>query len=92
MSEMVERVARAMCEKHYSERFGPSAENNHVKMNVDGNWHLFTGAARAAIEAMVEPTTWMLNEAVEIAVEQDGNVSGNEYWQRMIQAALKEQA
>lgn len=52
----------------------------------------YRSLAKAAIEAMRKPSTWMLNEAVQISVEQRGNVAGFEYWQRMIDAALDEPA
>lgn len=76
MTTMVEKVATALYPSAYSRG---AAFEEHAKAK-----------ARAAIEAMMEPTSWMLNEAVQIAEDQGGNVSGYEYWQRMIQAALKE--
>lgn len=84
MSEMVERVAKAICWKN--------GMNPDLTLGGDGVnflWHEYEGQARAAIEAMREPTSWMLNEAVEIGLEQKGNVAGFEYWQRMIDAALE---
>lgn len=77
MTTMVEKVAKAI----------------HESLGYETPWETCTqcqDAARAAIEAMMEPTSWMLNEAVQVADDQGGNVSGYEYWQRMIQAALKE--
>lgn len=50
----------------------------------------FEHKAKAAIEAMREPSSWMLNEAVQIYEDQAGSVSGFEYWQRMIDAALED--
>lgn len=77
MTTMVEKVARAIADNI----------NAALPAGVEIDAHY---AARAAIEAMMEPTSWMMNEAVQIAEDQGGNVSGYEYWQRMIQAALKE--
>ena len=86
MSEsMVERVARAMS---VADGFHPEAVSN----DEDGEpaWKIYEGMARSAIEAMREPTSWMLNEAVQLSEDQAGNVAGHEYWHRMVDAALKE--
>ena len=77
MTNMVEKVAKAILVRVPSGYGMTEAEADEY--------------ARAAIEAMMEPTSWMFNEAVQIAEDQDGNVSGYEYWQRMIDAALKEE-
>lgn len=46
--------------------------------------------ATAALEGTMEPTSWMLNEAVQIYEDQNGNVSGSEYWHAMVNAAINE--
>ena len=43
----LEKAARALCARHYQDRFGKSVEDKHVQMNVDGNWHLFVEDAHA---------------------------------------------
>lgn len=72
MSEMVERVARAIAEA----RFG-------IGCPVDGDDRI---AARAAIEAMREPTDAMVDAAY--GRERTGTERGN--WRAMIDAALTE--
>ena len=74
MSEMVERVARAICESE--------------KMNPDdklGGWIHWVNAARAAIEAMREPTDEMLS-----AMEPWSRVTGHHklVWGAGVDAAL----
>lgn len=72
MSEMVERVARAICEVE--------------KMNPDdalGGWVHWTEAARAAIEAMRNPT-----EAMELAFNRQSAERFN--WPMMWAAAVDE--
>lgn len=79
MSEMLKRVGGAilLAETEWNAKSGVSKERV---------------MALAAIEAMREPTTWMLNEAVQISQDQGGNVAGYEYWQRMIDAALDQKS
>lgn len=55
----VDEVARALCWAHYRDRF-PVATDEHIRTNVDTNWHRFVSDARTAIEAMRKPTTSML--------------------------------
>jgi len=59
MSEMIDKVARALCEQHYCARFGKLSDDPHVRFNVNGNWWSFQDQARTAIEAMREPTDAM---------------------------------
>ena len=68
MSEMVERVAKALA--------GLS--------DMDSEWQLFSDQARAAIEAMREPTKAMV-EVGDIELP----VSSYVVWQDMIDAALQ---
>lgn len=93
MSEMVERVAKAIHNSEY---------------NGDGNFHwreetadIYRRAARAALTAMREPTQEMLYAAMN-ANERSHNMwpggesgpaidaDGQEYWRAMIDAALAE--
>lgn len=84
MSEMVERVARAICESE--------------KMNPDdalGGWIHWQDAARAAIEAMREPTEAMLlvrcDPLLRLGDEATPRVMQwrNGFWHGMIDEALK---
>ena len=96
---MIERVARAICAK----------DPNDYEWDwlTEGGKAHFLDAARAAIEAMREPTEDMHEAAEEISVYYDdfscgdGNVtlglSGyrekfNGIWSQLIDAALKEDA
>ncbi len=81
--DMVEKVARAIV---VSSGLDPDMTYGHE----GPEWKLYAHNARAAIEAMRDPTSWMLNEAVQIYEDQRGNVAGFEYWERMINAALEE--
>lgn len=74
MSEMIERVARAL-----------------AKLADNDNWNEFVPDARAAIEAMREPTDAMM-AAVDCAGEKADWLSGRAWtaaWQAMIDEALK---
>lgn len=96
---MIERVARAITENQMrtaNELFRLSDQRRvrteeQIAASIETGWPINTKDARAVIEAMREPSSWMLNEAVQIYEDQKGNVAGFEYWQRMIDAALKEQ-
>lgn len=74
---MIERVARAMAENHWPVDFEGTKAGY-----VETHWHFHADDARAAIEAMREPTEAMKDAAF-----------GNDptLWSRMIDAALQEQ-
>ena len=81
MSEMIEKVARAMC---------LSRKPNHPSLNDDDRWwkthgsrEAYLGLARAAIEAMREPT-----EAMLAAGRRNNHPRDEETWRTMIDAAL----
>lgn len=81
MSEMVEKVARAMAEKSKARQPGMHTLNS---LPMDGKED-FLEMARAAIEAMREPT--------EAMVKSGSSMYCNEYeapdiWEDMIDAAL----
>lgn len=80
MSEMVERVAKALCRQCGIED-GCSSEQADRAANSDMYLN-FCAAARAAIEAMREPTEDMLWHLKECA-------SLREEWYAMIDEALK---
>jgi hypothetical protein len=46
---IIERAARALCTAHYVERFKKAAEDPHVQMNVEGNYHAFEQQARTVL-------------------------------------------
>jgi uncharacterized protein YuzE len=97
---MVERVARELCrswlEKGLKDlsadgKLGATdLEKAATVATIDLHWESFVDDAVTAIKAMREPSSWVMNEAVQIYVDQKGNVAGFEYWQRMIDAALAE--
>lgn len=91
MSEMIERVARALA----------TAEGE----NPDNTWMFYENKSRAAIEAMREPTKVQLEAAEDIVVGYDdfavgdGNIylgipgypqKASEVWTALVGAALKE--
>lgn len=83
MSEMVEKVARALCAsaKDDPEKWWPQADGLRDKRG----WQLYEEDARAAITAMREPTRRMLDasrERFEIGI-----VPG---WNAAIDAALSD--
>lgn len=103
MSEMVERVARAICYMHGGKICGPGQHiasreigwdpgHQYMQTYVDRHWKEHDFAARAAIEAMREPTAQMVmvgdNEMDEWdpAYEVCPLVTT---WQAMIDEALK---
>ena len=85
MSEMVEKVARAMAEKSKARQPGMHTLNS---LPMDGKED-FLEMARAAIEAMRETTPQM-----RVAVRQAGGPQALAYanaaWPTMIDAALKD--
>lgn len=70
---MVERVARAICRAH-------------GKWIEDDSWRIYQDEARAAIEAMREPTDAMMRQ-MEIA----GGAGMRGVWWMGVDAALNEQ-
>lgn len=85
MSEMVERVSRALCRLAF--RSGDIPPHD-VERQVDLNWHLFPEHARAALEAMREPTEDMFRGTMDLISGQKP-FSPIEYWHAMIDEALK---
>lgn len=98
MSEMIERVARALWSKAKDEptrrSVGFSFENDPLRL-----WWI--DQARAAIEAMREPTKMMLNSTADVVVYYDdfalndgtcymSEDSAEQAFKSMIDAALKE--
>lgn len=74
--EMVERVARALCQRKNGWRNDPGF--------IDRQWHLDIEDARAAIEAMREPTEAM----VEVGRRHEPQIGIEGIYRDMIDAAL----
>lgn len=87
MSKMVERVARAIVTRMGQDPDAPFRDNAGKAMDFP-EWHRWEAEARAAIGAMREPTTAMLD-----AADRDSENGSYEYsygtWYAMIDAALK---
>lgn len=84
MGEMVERVARAIC------RAGICGPRDHLDQQENANWRKFTLEARAAIEAMLDPTDEMLAAGSAAAEVCDDGWESNATWCAMVGAALAE--
>jgi len=85
MTEMVERVARAICRNSGEEMEVPGLE-----LYVVDHWLAHRDDARAAIEAMREPTAWMDEAPMRSGMIDDlGSFTAAEVWRAMIDAALK---
>lgn len=100
MSEMVERVARAICEARGGDpdvllSINSAYDDGRPEADVAiPNWRNHAAAARAAIEAMREPSPEML--AAFVPAKDDGPIGTwggrikERVWRAMIDAALKE--
>lgn len=84
MSEMIERVARALAFKHDQANINKGAVLAYNAGSIATDY--WNGQAKAAIEAMREPTEQMIKAGM--AVKVFGNT--NETYKSMIDAALKE--
>jgi hypothetical protein len=81
--DMIERVARAMARQR-------AAEWPEEYSEVDRIWHHFTGLARAAIEAMREPTKRQLDAGYAEISDHKCDDDLASAWQAMIDEALGE--
>lgn len=97
---MVERVARALC-LAASRRLqaGIAADptmakywmsDEHVMRDVENGWHHCVPAARAAIEAMREPTEEMIAVG-ENPIDAPDHSLAHVVWWMMVEAALTEE-
>lgn len=86
MSEMIERVAKAICKRRNTKQCA-SICFSHSSLNESCPEVLtvWKEDAKAAIQAMREPTEEMIDATNKVA---DGEIT--ETWQTMIDAALKE--
>jgi hypothetical protein len=92
MSEMIERVARAICAKMFENpKFYCGLDP--IPIAVERGWRDFVGEARAAIEAMREPTKAMSARAD--AIESRGvddepiNPDADHAYRAMVDEALR---
>lgn len=82
MSEFLERVSRALCQNA-----GHDPDATHQVNSIDQeNWTFFVHAARAALEAMREPTQAMIDAARNDVLLADALG----VWRTMINTALSE--
>lgn len=90
MTDMIERVARALCRCRVSQSdyvLGWAS----VEQEVHYCWNEWTEEARAAIEAMREPTEDMLYTGNAQIPDWDRQIEDvRNTWHAMIDAALKE--
>ena len=92
MSEMVERVARAACSNWYDmvvASYGPDRAD--WSEAAQEGWKAAITMARAAIEAMREPTAEMAEAGDDIAIYHPDDIIRNQaepIYQAMIDAAL----
>lgn len=87
MSEMVEKVARAICKSVGLHEDAPA--RNYGALNDFPMWKTYERDAIAAIKAMAEPTETMI-KSTEVDVDIQGPVylRGKAAYQAMIKAAL----
>lgn len=91
MSEMIEKVARAIC------RAGICGPRSHLDEQENLHWRSFEIQAKASIEALREPTTEMVTAAMAPYVYGNDEKMNETfrttilgYWQAMIDAAQNE--
>lgn len=87
MSDMTERVARAICKAHY---IYDDYNEEEAQRAADNEWVDWCVEARAAIEAMREPTGEMLLAAWGSEDDQGEPGVTESTWTAMIDAALKD--
>ncbi len=80
MTEMIERVARALCVQDGRDPDAQGWKNTAI-------WQAYTGEAKAAIEAMGEPTQEMTAVVVDVGKTRAKLCA---IYSSMIQAALEE--
>jgi len=83
MSEMIERVARAICRRWHETDY----EGENVDRLIDREWSAWKPIAIAAIAAMREPVPGMTDAGY---VASDDLHTMYDAWQAMIDAALAE--
>lgn len=97
MSEMVERVARAMCNQYLKRLHDNETRREAV---VEYEWHEWEGEAIAVIKAMRDPTARMTEAGLaaawneinaDIGTVEIQTAIGRTVWHYMIDAAIGEQ-
>jgi hypothetical protein len=93
MSEMVERVARALYERRWREVKGQAEQQREQQFELSVYREHYLADARAAIEAMREPTEGMFIAGVAcmaaFADHPDQNMSFPILWGHVIDEALR---
>lgn len=90
---MIEKVARAITIEHLKVRWRTPPNPELLKNRLEEEWPLYVITAKAAIEAMREPTNDQANNYFKIrkeAGDSDATACFNvSVWESMIDAALK---
>lgn len=81
MNPVIERVARAIASS------AAAAFGDRAIHYVENNWGAYTNQARAAIAALREPTTEVVNS---FSCYEESKEEIAEYWKRAIDTLLKE--
>lgn len=105
MSEMVEKVARALALSHggamvgrgqsiASREMGWTPDGEYMQRYVERHWKEYIHAARFAIEAMRKPTQAMITAANDVEFwdgpdRGEGSPPVGDAWEAMIDEALK---
>jgi hypothetical protein len=84
MSDFIERVSRALCQSAGHDPDG----RQKISSGEEENWTFFVQGARAALQAMQEPTQAMIDAARDDILLADAS----EVWRRMIATALASKA
>jgi len=87
MSEMIERVARAICREWLEADY----EGEKVDRLVDRGWRCWQAVARTAIAAMREPTDDVIHSAPHWSCSECDGVNyttNRDAWYAMIDAAM----
>ncbi len=89
---MIEKVARALCWKSTLSSTVMDEPSAADLLWIDHNWPRHAETARAAIEAMLEPTEAMVSRTYDsdiLGSPQPGNPDPEVTWRAMIDTALK---
>jgi hypothetical protein len=88
MEDMVERVARALCRRQAERSAAPALSEWEMGQHVDAWWPDCVDDARAAIEAMREPTNYMETAAYGVRDPHSDFTAPSTLYRAMIDAAL----
>ena len=90
-NEMIERVARAISHAHFNKKFYSRSVESHqarVEFSANRNWKVSVPEARAAIEALREPSADMLKRGCDACPPMVFDDEMSIAWKAMIDAAL----